>query len=207
LYLSTGQWIHEDITKTLERANVDLSIAYSLLDFASGYGRVTRFWFEQFKPNNLWVADVQHAAVEFLSANLGVHGLYPLYEPSSNLYPRKFDLITVVSLFSHLPQIRTQQWLTSLADALEPGGSMILSFHGVDLLEPALRSSVKGGMLFAPNSESAVLPVFEYGTTYLTHDYLAQLVDGIEGVLLTGIYQRGLCGFQDLAVITRTKRI
>ena len=205
LYMSTGQWIHEDTTKVLQSVNVDLDSANSLLDFASGYGRVTRFWLEQFKETDIWVADVQHAAVDFLSATLGVHGLYPLYEPSHSLFPRKFDLITVISLFSHLPQIRTKQWLTNLADALEPGGAIVLSFHGVDLLEPALRVCEKSGILFEPVSESTVLPVSEYGTTYLTHDYLAQLVDGIEGISLVGIYQRGLCGFQDLAVIIRSK--
>lgn len=204
LYMSTGQWIHEDITNVLRRSKIDLNCVGSVLDFASGYGRVTRFWLGQFKATDMWVADVQHGAVDFLSATFGVHGLYPLHEPTRNFFPRKFDLITVVSLFSHLPQIRTKQWLASLTEALEPGGTLVLSFHGADLLEPGLRSSMNDGILFSSVSESAVLPTCEYGTTYLSHEYLARLLEGMEGINLVEIYPHGLCGFQDLALITRS---
>jgi len=204
LYMSTGNWIYEDIMCSLRGANINLSTVSSVLDFASGYGRVTRFWLKQFHAADVWVADVQHSAVDFLMTRFGVNGLYPLYEPTSDLFPRQFELISVVSLFSHLPEIRTKQWLISLVDALAPGGTLVFSFHGDHLLEPELRSSVGDAHMFFPSSESTVLPVSEYGTTYLSHDYLVHILDDIEGITLARMYQRGLCDFQDLAVITRS---
>lgn len=204
LYMSTAQWIHEDITHVLRHANVDLKGVNSLLDFASGYGRVTRFWLDQFKATDMWVADVQHGAVDFLTTAFGVNGLYPSHEPTPDLFPRKFDLITVVSLFSHLPEIRTKQWLASLIGALEPGGVLVLSFHGAHLLDPIQRESLTDGILFLPRSESEVLPSVEYGTTYLSHEYWMNQIENIEGAAIVGIYPSGLCGFQDLIVITRS---
>ena len=134
-----------------------------------------------------------------------MNGLYPLHEPSPSLFPRKFDLITVVSLFSHLPQIRTKQWLVSLIDALEPGGVLVLSFHSSDLLNATQRESLTDGILFLPRSESEVLSSLEYGTTYLSHEYLTREVQSIAGASIVGIYPFGLCEFQDLMVITRSK--
>jgi hypothetical protein len=43
--------------------------------------------------------------------------------------------------------------------------------------------------------------------TYLSHDYLARLLEGIKGIILVEIYPHGLCGFQDLAVITRSAHV
>ena len=204
LYLSTGEWIYDDVIRILEFINFDFQQVHSLLDFACGYGRVTRFWLRRFKPLDVWAADVQHSAVRFLSQTLGVHGVYPSHVPSAKLFSRKFDLISVISLFSHLPEHRTKQWLACLVSALEPKGTLVLSFHGVNLLSQEIRTSMDSGILFAPRSESANLPSSEYGVSYLSHDYLISLVDGIEGANLIGIYPRGLCGFQDLAVIMKS---
>lgn len=108
LYLSTGLWVKECVLRALAEAEIDCQRLEHVLDFASGYGRVTRFWLQEFKAEQLWVSDVQHGAVDHLVETLGVHGIYASHDPASTQFPRLFDLVISISLFTHLPEQRTR---------------------------------------------------------------------------------------------------
>jgi SAM-dependent methyltransferase len=203
LYLSNGQFIFDDVLKALDLVGFKLDQAKSFLDFASGYGRVTRFWCQRFPPDSIWAADVQHAGIDFQIKNFGVNGVYSFFDPKEVQLPLKFDLISVISLFTHLPKPRFREWLRFLIDSLSPHGLLIFSVHNENLLEKTEQSLLTDGFLFAPASESGTLPVLEYGTTYVSDYFLEQEIASIDGARILKVLPRGLCDFQDLVVVVR----
>ena len=80
----------------------------ALLDFASGYGRLTRHLVLALDPVRVWVSDIKDKAVAFQRRRFGVHGFPSTAEPDDLAVTERFDLIFVGSLFSHLPEGRVR---------------------------------------------------------------------------------------------------
>jgi SAM-dependent methyltransferase len=116
-----------------------LAGARSVLEFASGYGRLTRHLVPRIDRSRLTVADVDRQAVDFVRSTFGVDGFYSTSDPAELVRPERYDLILVVSLFSHLPARTWNAWLRTLLDLLEPGGALLFTTLPLDTLgqEPA----------------------------------------------------------------------
>jgi SAM-dependent methyltransferase len=104
-----------------------------VLDFASGYGRVTRFLLDAVPAERLWVSDILAEAVAAQRASFGVHGFVSTLRPEDLAAPRAFDAITVTSLFTHLPEERFHAWLAALWRLVRPGGVLLFSTHDAAL--------------------------------------------------------------------------
>src|SRR5262245_42806469 len=63
-YLASGESIARAFARVLAWRFESFAKVGRLLDFASGYGRTTRFLLESLPAERIWVADVQAAAVE-----------------------------------------------------------------------------------------------------------------------------------------------
>jgi len=179
--------------------------AVRLLDFASGYGRVTRFFLRDLPPERVWVSDVYADGVRFQEERFGVHGIVSTVRPEDFACPSdtRFDAITVTSLFTHLPDDRFVGWLRVLLGLLRPGGVLAFSVHGLEVLVPG-HSIPEGGILFQKLSESASLDTSDYGSTWVTEDYVrAAVARGADGPVSVHRLPRGLCNFQDLYVAVR----
>ncbi|MEE4297661.1 MAG: class I SAM-dependent methyltransferase, partial [Wenzhouxiangella sp.] len=74
-----------------------------VLDFACGYGRLLRFLIHRLSADQIWAAEIQSDAVDYVSEHFGVHGLQSSAEPENFNPNQRFDVIWVASLFSHLP--------------------------------------------------------------------------------------------------------
>jgi len=183
-----------------------------LLDFASGYGRVTRFLLRLLPPERLWVSDVYAGAVGFQVRRFGVHGIVSTVRPED--FPAAagggaFDAILVTSLFTHLPEERFVAWLRVLMGLLAPGGVLAFSVHDSCLLPPGAELPASG-LLFQEISESGSLAAADYGSTWVSEEFvrgaLARALGGggagggdAAGGSLHRL-RRGLCNFQDLYV-------
>src|SRR5687768_9709010 len=77
-----------------------------LLDFASGYGRVTRFLLREVPAERFWVSDIYADAVRFQEERFGVQGVASTILPEDFACAERFDAILVTSLFTHLPEER-----------------------------------------------------------------------------------------------------
>ena len=169
----------------------------SMLDFASGYGRVTRFLVREMEPDRLWVSDIYRGAVEFQQASFGVHGFMSADRPENFTAPRRFDFIFVTSLFTHLPERTFSGWLERLLGSLSPGGLLAFSVHDAALAPPG-RAMPESGILFDPSSESRSLDPEAYGSTWVTESFVraaaARLAPGAALIRLP----RALGRFQDL---------
>lgn len=176
--------------------------APTVLDFASGHGRATRFLAAHLGAERVWASDIKDDAVSFCQSTIGVGGFTSTARPEDLEVVPRFDLIVVSSLFSHLPRHLFHGWLARLAALLEPGGVLAFSVHGSEMVDPSLMPA--DGYLFVAESESRVLNADLYGTAYVTTGFVTGAVQAAFG---SAIHMRclpkGLCGAQDLYVVSR----
>lgn len=177
--------------------------AGKVLDFASGYGRITRFLVREIPPERLWVADVYEGGVRFQEERFGVHGVVSAVRPEDLDLDERFDAILVTSLFTHLPEERFVAWLRALLGRLAPGGVLAFSTHDPSLLAPRPEMP-ESGLLFQAVSESGSLDASEYGSAWASEAFvrgaLARLAESIGRGVSVHRVERGLCNYQDLYV-------
>src|SRR5262249_41626784 len=143
----------------------------SLLDFAGGYGRLTRFLVHKMSPDRIWVSDIQADAVAFQQAEFGVHGFVSTADPADLVCDRTFDCIFVASLFSHLPEATFTAWLKKLYSLLKPGGLLAFSLHDESRL-PKGETMPERGIWFGEASEIDTLDTKQYGTSIVSETFV-----------------------------------
>ena len=173
---------------------------FQLLDFASGYGRVTRFAMLDIPPECFWVSDIYEGGVRFQEAAFGVHGLVSHADPGQFACAETFDAILVSSLFTHLPEATFRSWLRRLWGMLRPGGVLVFSVHDRDIMLPG-RELPPGGIQFDAHSESGSLSSAQYGTTWVNEAFVRRMVGEVAPGSSVHRIPRGLLRFQDLYVV------
>jgi SAM-dependent methyltransferase len=171
-----------------------------MLDFAAGFGRVTRFLLCDLRPERLWVADVFPEAVEFQRNLLGVNGLVSTPDADEFHCAAGFDCVLACSFFSHAPRDGFVPWLRRLARTVAPGGVLLVSVHDEALLPQGIQ--LEGGVCFQQVSEIPELPVAQYGSSWVNESFMAEVID--RGTGGRGSYlrlPRALWSYQDLYVI------
>jgi SAM-dependent methyltransferase len=176
----------------------------SILDFAAGYGRSTRFLVEYLPADTVTVGEIQLDALDFQAREFGVSTLQSTSDPAALRTPRRnFDFVFVASLFSHLPRSTFGRWLEKLWEMVAADGVLVFSVH--DEVLDTLDAEWEDGFAFIPANEVSALDTEEYGTNFTTEAFvreqLAQTVgeDAADAVRLP----RALCFMQDVWVITR----
>ncbi|HEY7216039.1 MAG TPA: class I SAM-dependent methyltransferase [Thermoanaerobaculia bacterium] len=199
VYFDSGRRIWETMATVLRWRFGELRPDLQLLDFASGYGRVTRFAAVDLPPERIWVADVYEGGVRFQNRAFGVHGLVSHADPDRFKCGETFDTVAVSSLFTHLPEASFRAWIRRLFGLLRPGGVLAFSVHDEVLLPPG-RELPPSGILFERVSESGSLPTEQYGTSWVNEAFVRRvLAEAAPGASLHRV-PRGLLSFQDLYV-------
>jgi SAM-dependent methyltransferase len=184
-----------------------------VLDFASGYGRVTRFLIRDLPPEQLWVTDAVDDAVRFQRAAFGVHGFVSPPALEDLVADRRFPLVVACSLFSHLPRRTFGPWLRRLWDLVDDHGLLAVSVLDASLLGAA---GAPDGFAYFPESESRVLEGDRYGTTYVAEETFRAILrdEGLDGCrsppsippggrCSVARIPAGLCAHQDLYLIAK----
>jgi SAM-dependent methyltransferase len=172
------------------------------LEIACGYGRLTRFLVQEIPGERLRISDIYSRAVAFQRQQFFVNGFDSVTEPGALICEQRFDLIFVVSLFTHLPERRFEQWLAKLYSLLTPRGLLVFSVHGEHLAGGV--PIPPSGLLFKPTSESGSLEVAENGVSYVTEAFVREMLGRARGV--NGSYLRllsALCRAQDVYLVSR----
>lgn len=186
----------------------------AVLDFGCGYGRVTRFLAAAFADApELWASDVLAQALEFQRRRFAVRTFPSCPSPDDLRAPRRYDLIYVGSLFTHLPDATFYSWLQRLTGWLRPRGVLVFTVHDTGLMPPHHRMP-KLGLCFEAASESRTLDPNDYGSSWVMPDYVERQIarlgrqdrDG-EGPWRQRRVSRGLCNYQDLHLVARDDRI
>jgi SAM-dependent methyltransferase len=184
--------------------------AGTILDFASGYGRTTRFLVHRVSPEQIWVSDIKARAVEFQEQHFGVNGFVSTLEPEELHVEQKFDCIFVISLFSHLSRESFARWLQRLCDVLSDTGIIAFSVHDVALLEPMGIES-QGDFTYLSTSEETAfrsqdeqLRDSHYGSTFVSEKFVREVIVSLDFPSKTyARFPRSLIGKQDLYLLAR----
>jgi 2-polyprenyl-3-methyl-5-hydroxy-6-metoxy-1,4-benzoquinol methylase len=175
-YIADGWRTLCELQRVLDRVGKNLYRCPSFLEFACGHGRFTRHLANALAPGTLTVSDVVPGCVEFLRQRWAVKGFDSSFDPDALRAPDRYDVVFVLSLFSHLPESTWQAWLRTLYGAVAPGGVLVLTTHG----ELAARKSgvdlgARGFAFFAA-SESQTLEAHAYGTAFAAADYVGKAI-------------------------------
>jgi SAM-dependent methyltransferase len=145
---------------------------FTMLEFASGYGRVSRHWRNVLPCADVIACDVHAEAVEFLR-RLGVPAALSSTVPEHFNLARKFDVIFALSFFTHMPRRTWGRWLRVLADRLAPSGLLVFTTHGLpSLKEMGVSALDPDGFWFASVSEQKDLDGADYGATATSLAYV-----------------------------------
>ena len=176
-YLADGWRTLSELLLLLERADQPLVKMNHVLEFASGHGRFTRHLVKAIGPGRVTVSDVVADAVDFARQSFGVQGFVSHAVPEQLAWPRRYDLVFVLSLFSHLPRGSWGRWLAVLWDAVAPGGLLVFSTHGSEAARRAGVALDGEGYFFAPSSESNAIDAHEYGTAFTDEAFVRARVN------------------------------
>lgn len=180
-YFKTG-YVHAKIIEDLliqffqNKSNVEV------LDFASGHGRISRY-FKNFLPESkVTIAEIKLNAVEFQKNIFGYKGILVPHHPSELYSEHKYDFILCSSLFTHLHLDLFKEWLLKLASMLKRGGCLSFSVHLLPQESQSdfryLETSEENTFPETPNnlSETGV-----YGSAYVTEKKLLEIINNTLG--------------------------
>ncbi|MDQ4064679.1 MAG: class I SAM-dependent methyltransferase [Actinomycetota bacterium] len=186
------------ITDTMATTNV------SLLEFASGYGCVTRHLGNHLPETEIVACDIHSAAVDFCESVLGVPAELSAHTPEELDLGRAFDVVFALSFFSHMPETTWRRWLRVLAAHTRAMGVLIFTTHGTESAK-RIRNAVldERGFWFAPASEQRDLASEEYGTTVTSFDYVYRQLVAVGALSLVQFRQAYWWGHQDLYVVRK----
>ncbi|MEM1080250.1 MAG: class I SAM-dependent methyltransferase [Pseudomonadota bacterium] len=172
-YLADGWRTLAETMRVLEQLDRPLTKLSSVLEFASGFGRFTRH-LAPLLPGRVTCSDVLPDTMRFAAEQFGVTTFESSFEPDQLEFPRQYELVFVLSLFTHLPVTAWPAWFKALGRAVEPGGVLLFSVHNEGMTEQV--SLNEEGYRFFPASESPSLDPNHYGTTVTTRQLVLDQV-------------------------------
>lgn len=174
-YLSDGWRTLSELMVILEKLDKPLMKMDSVMEFAAGFGRFTRH-LTRYLPGKVTCADVLPGSVDFLREQFGVKTVLSAHDPRALAFPAQYDLVFVLSMFTHLPPANWQPWLKALGATVKPGGLLVFSVaNETSALEQGVKFDADG-TFFISSSESPSLDPDVYGTTYTTRRFVEEQV-------------------------------
>jgi SAM-dependent methyltransferase len=185
--------------------NLSTADDLSLLEFASGYGCVTRHLPVVMPTVTMTACDIHEKAVDFIENSLAIRSVISTSRPEHFRLGRTFDIVFALSFFSHMPETSWGAWLEALFRHVSPGGYLIFTTHGNvtrDKLYPDLQLH-DDGFWFSSTSEQGDLDGSEYGTSITTPEYVTQQIYRRLQAPLALFSQGSWWGHQDTYIVAR----
>lgn len=128
-YQEGGALAAGSIREAMERNGARLEELGAILDFGCGCGRVIRHWKDL--PARVHGCDIDPRLVRWCRrhlpfASFAVNGARPPLPYGD----AAFDLVYVLSVFTHLPEPAQRPWIDELRRVTRPGGHVLLTVHG-----------------------------------------------------------------------------
>jgi len=180
-YLADGWRTLAELMLLLESAGKPLLGVQSFLEFASGHGRFTRHLAKAIGAEKVAVSDVVPDAVAFARETLQVESFLSAARPEDLACPARYDVVFVLSLFSHLPASSWSRWLVRLYDCVAPGGLLVFTTHGEEAVRRQGVTLNSDGFFFAPSSESNAIDAQEYGTAFTSEKFVQEQIAAYVG--------------------------
>jgi cyclopropane fatty-acyl-phospholipid synthase-like methyltransferase len=180
----------------------------TILEFASGYGRVSRYA-KQIMPDAEWVcSDVHPKAVDFIADKMALVSFLSSARPQDWTADRSFDAVFALSFFSHMPKATFGSWLARLFQSVSPGGVLIFTTHGeasLDQMKAVLPDAAfdESGFYWNTISDQHDLDSSEYGSSAATKTFVEHELRNIYGAELIQHEPAFWWAHQDLYVVRR----
>ncbi len=206
-FLSAGLGINRDLKAAVKTIGKELKDFKNILDFGCGSGRVMMWNVVEKEEVSLFGTDIDSEAISWCKNNLPFaefsvnKGITPLeYDANS------FDLIYLVSVFTHINEEMQWQWLQEFKRIIKPEGILIISIISTPR-NPQEAAKVaaeleKNGVYFTRTHQGKdnVFPDW-YQTAYISENYVRnkwandfKIVDYIPG---------GIRGRQHIVVLQK----
>ncbi len=127
-YLWVGESAVEVIINSLAASL--LTDVRTVLDLPCGHGRVLRHLVQLFPGAQFDACDLDGDGSTFCQRVFGSGVVEARAELTETVFPRKYDLIWIGSLFTHVDEDRTARWLTFLSEQLTDKGAIVATLHG-----------------------------------------------------------------------------
>ena len=197
----SARQLHDLLTRVCGLADT----RFRMLEFAAGYGLVTRHLPKLFPRATITSCDIHRSAVRFLEEKIGVQGLLSKTVPEEFVAPTNYDVVFALAFFSSMPKTTWSRWLERLWDAVAEGGFMIFTTQGRK--SAVYYEAVKldeDGFWFAPLSEQKDLSTEDYGQAIVHPRYVIGQVLGRADRELTLFHEGAWWRHQDLYVLRKT---
>lgn len=156
------------VEEALSLTGKNLTDVNALLDFGSGFGRVTRVFAQKMPPSKISVFDVDFQGPAFCSSEFGVKLLH--FNGDWNAVPfSKYDVIWAGSVFTHLSLKYSKEMLQLLTTILASDGLLVFTTHG----EIALKKLMNGdyGFHFSKYSKKVESEFASKGFSFVPYSY------------------------------------
>ncbi len=202
-YFEDGERSSSKLAGIVQALDLPKDRSLGLLEFASGYGCVSR----HLKKNPLFdlvSCDIHPEALRFLSETLGVKTLKSVSAPEHFSPERKYDVVFALSFFSHMPRATWGPWVRALFNSLETPGYLIFTTHGwITAAQMGLKDLSPDGFWFAPLTEQEDIDPNEYGCMVVTPEFAFTEIRRQTRALNIRFIQGAWWGLQDLWVVKR----
>jgi SAM-dependent methyltransferase len=206
-YFESGSMMIEELRPIFNHVYGGFDKIGSLLEFACGHGRFTRYLVQELAPERISVSDIYTDAVEFQQKEFGVRGIVSANEPSEFKDDHRYECILVCSLFSHLPERTFHLWLEKLLSLLTDDGFLIFTVHDEAVGPTTLKNKPakdKPRITFSPISESRSLDKNVYGTTFVNEAFCRDAIErASNGLASYARKPKGLWRYQDVYVVSK----
>lgn len=212
-FLTIGRETAQTLKKALKLNHQDISTFEDVLDFGCGCARVLR-WFKDYSgPTHFYGCDIDEEAISYSQQALPF-ACFQVTKPLAPLpYPdEKFDLVSGISVLTHLNEDHQFFYLKELHRITKPGGTVFLSTNGdyvqhLYLSSDELGELKRNGILFKRSSQGPFkldgLPEF-YQDTFHMREYILDKWSKFFKILL--ISERGLNNHQDLVMLQKPEK-
>jgi SAM-dependent methyltransferase len=148
-FLQQGERHNRVIREALGRAGVDITQLSRILDWGCGCGRLTRWW-QDLINTEVHGCDYNGELVQWVDENLPfVNARVNQLSPPLPYEAESFELISGISLFTHLTNQLALEWMRELRRVLVPGGLVFFTTHGLSFrgsLSPTEVEQFEGGL-------------------------------------------------------------
>jgi len=132
-----------------------------VLDFGSGWGRISRVLLTQVAPERLFAADVDAQMTALVNVSLpGINAMTVPPAGPTVLDTGSMDVVTAFSVFSHLSSDAHKTWAKEFGRVVRPGGVAAITVLGEEFIDVIANAKAAVASGEADDFSKTMAPVF-----------------------------------------------
>lgn len=206
-YFHDGMNSARKLNDLIKELRFDQTTKLKILEFASGYGCVSRHFSNHLANSETVSCDIHQDAIDFLQNELGKTAVLSHSIPELLELRSEFDVVFALSFFSHMPRLTWLRWLLALYARVKPNGYLIFTTQGLKTAKLYMGNPQipADGFWFKPESEQGDLDKSEYGQTVVTEPFVRDQMRFLPNAKLLKYEESFWWTHQDLYVVQRAQ--